>query len=107
MARSGSRRDITLLPSWFWSRDMHRHFATRFIVGAVAAALATGCQHAFTKEDAAAAIERHDALHRLLQPDTERVAHETVMECRALYSGDTVATAAGDSAWILLSSAGW
>lgn len=86
---------------------MHRHFATRFAVGAVVAALATGCQHAFTKEDAAAAIERNETLHRLLQPDTERVAHETVTNCRALYSGDTVSVAAGDSAWILLSSAGW
>jgi len=86
---------------------MHRHIATRFALGALLTALATGCQHSFTKEDAAAAIERHEALHRLLLPDTERVARETVTNCRALYVGDTVAAVAGDSAWILLSSAGW
>jgi len=86
---------------------MHRHIARRFALGALATALVSGCQHSFTKEDAAAAIERHEALHRLLQPDTERVAHETVTDCRALYTGDTVSTVAGDSAWILLSSAGW
>jgi len=86
---------------------MHRHTARRFALGALLTALATGCQHSFTKEDAAAAIERHEALRRLLQPDTELVARETVTDCRALYTGDTVAVAAGDSAWILLSSAGW
>jgi len=86
---------------------MHRHTARRLALGALLTALATGCQHSFTKEDAAAAIERHEALRRLLQPDTELVARETVTDCRALYTGDTVAVAAGDSAWILLSSAGW
>lgn len=86
---------------------MHRHIARRFALGALLTVLATGCQHSFTKEDAAAAIGRHEALHRLLQPDTELVARETVTDCRALYTGDTVTTVAGDSAWILLSSAGW
>src|SRR2546423_6213583 len=66
------------------------------------------CRHSFTREDALTAIEHHETIHRLLQPSNERVAHETVADCRAIYSNDPViAEAAGDSAWILLSSAGW
>ena len=87
---------------------MHRQIAMRFIVGVVVSALATGCRHSFTKEDALTAIEHAEMLHPLLAPDTERVAHETVTDCRAIYSSDSsVAEIAGDSAWILLSSAGW
>ena len=86
---------------------MHRHIATRIALGALVTTVVAACQHPFTKEDAAAAIERHEALHHLLQPDTELVARETVTNCGALYVGDTVYAVAGDSAWILLSSAGW
>ena len=70
--------------------------------------LAAGCRHSFTREEALAAIQRHETFHRLLEPSTERVAHETVADCRAIYSDNpSEAQAAGDSAWILLSSAGW
>ena len=70
--------------------------------------LIAACQHPLTREDALAAIERHETFHRLLAPDTERVAHETLADCRAIYSSDSVtAEMAGDSAWILLSTAGW
>jgi hypothetical protein len=66
------------------------------------------CQHPFNQQDALTAIEHHETLHRLLAPDTERVARETVADCRAIYSDDpAVAESAGDSAWILLSTAGW
>jgi hypothetical protein len=66
------------------------------------------CRHSFTREDALAAIDHHETLHRLLTPDSERVAHETVADCRAIYSDDPrLAEMAGDSAWILLSTAGW
>jgi hypothetical protein len=70
--------------------------------------LCSACGHSFTRQDALAAIEHHETLHRLLTPDTARVAHETLADCRAIYSDDPViAEMAGDSAWILLSSAGW
>jgi hypothetical protein len=70
--------------------------------------VSAACQHSFTREDALAAIERHETLGPLLTPDSERVAHETVADCRAIYSDDPrLAEIAGDSAWILLSSAGW
>jgi hypothetical protein len=47
-------------------------------------------------------------LGHLLDASTERVAHETGFDCRAIYSDNPVIMqAAGDSAWILLSSAGW
>lgn len=73
------------------------------------AVLAAACQHTpFTQQDAITAIQQHDTLRQLLAPDSERVAHETVADCRAMYSEDSVvAETAGDSAWILLSSAGW
>ena len=74
----------------------------------VVSVFTAGCRHSFTREDALTAIEHHETIHRLLQPSNERVAHETVADCRAIYSNDPViAEAAGDSAWILLSSAGW
>lgn len=70
--------------------------------------VSAACQHSFTREDALTAIEHHETIRRLLAPDSERVAHETVADCRAIYSSDPViAEMAGDSAWILLSSAGW
>jgi len=70
--------------------------------------LCAACRHSSTREDALAAIEHHEAISRLLQPDTERVAHETVADCRAIYSDNpAIAEAAGDSAWILLSTAAW
>lgn len=87
---------------------MHRQIAMRFAVGIVVTVLATGCGHSFTKDDALTAIEHAETLQALLAPDTELVAHETVTDCRAIYSSDSsVAEIAGDSAWILLSSAGW
>ena len=74
----------------------------------VLALLATACQHPFTREDALTAIERNETIHKLLLPDSERVAHETVADCRAIYSPNPdSAAAAGDSAWIILSSDGW
>lgn len=80
----------------------------RLTVVVAASVLAAGCRHSFTREDALAAIERHETFHRLLEPSTEHVAHETVADCRAIYSDNpSEAEAAGDSAWILLSSAGW
>ena len=82
--------------------------AMRFAVVVAVSVLAAGCRHSFTREDALAAIERHETFKRLLEPSTERVAHETVADCRAIYSNNpSEAEAAGDSAWILLSSAGW
>ena len=73
------------------------------------AAVVGACQHrSFTQQDALAAIQQHPTLQRVLTPDSERVAHETAADCRGMYSDDPVAAeAAGDSAWILLSSAGW
>ncbi|MFL5614975.1 MAG: hypothetical protein ACJ796_15025 [Gemmatimonadaceae bacterium] len=66
------------------------------------------CQRPFTQEDARSAIEHHETMRRLLTPDSVPVAHETVADCRAIYSDDPrLAQIAGDSAWILLSSAGW
>lgn len=74
------------------------------VVGLVAACHRTS----FTEQDALAAIQQQETLRRMLAPDSERVAHETVADCRAMYSDDpAVAEMAGDSAWILLSSAGW
>lgn len=74
----------------------------------VAALVVTACQHRFTREDALAAIEQNENIHKLLVPDSERVAHETVADCRAIYSANPdSAVAAGDSAWIILSSDGW
>ena len=68
----------------------------------------TACQKALTREDALAALAQHETIGRLLQPDTERVAHETLADCRAIYSDNpSIAEMAGDSAWILLSTAGW
>lgn len=82
--------------------------AMRFAGVVLMSVLAAGCRHSFTREDALAAIEHHDTIHGLLAPSTERVAHETVVDCRAIYSTNpSEAEAAGDSAWILLSSAGW
>jgi hypothetical protein len=66
------------------------------------------CKHSFTEQDALTAIEHHEPLRPLLAPDSERVAHETVADCRAIYSDDPrLAEMAGDSAWILLSGVGW
>src|SRR5439155_11383754 len=74
----------------------------------VATLVSTACQHSFTRDDAITAIEHHETIRGLLEQDTERVAHETVADCRAIYSSDPhIAETAGDSAWILLSSAGW
>jgi len=90
------------------SRRTQDRKAIRFVVVVAVSVLAAGCQHSFTREDALAAIERHETFHRLLEPSTERVAHETVADCRAIYSDNpSDAEIAGDSAWILLSSAGW
>jgi hypothetical protein len=73
----------------------------------VATLFSAAC-HSFTREDALAAIEQHETIRGLLAQDTDRVAHETVADCRAIYSDNpSIAEAAGDSAWILLSSAGW
>jgi hypothetical protein len=70
--------------------------------------VAAACQHSFKEEDALAAIQQQETMRRLLAPDSERVARETLADCRAIYSSDTaMAHMAGDSAWILLSSAGW
>lgn len=80
----------------------------RFIVVLAVSVLAAGCRHSFTREEALAAVEQHETFQRLLAPSTERVAHETVADCRAIYSDNpSEAEIAGDSAWILLSSAGW
>lgn len=80
----------------------------RFVAVVAASVLLVGCKHSFTREEALAAIGRHETFHRLLEPSTERVAHETVADCRAIYSDNpSEAEIAGDSAWILLSSAGW
>lgn len=77
---------------------------------ALVATLVVGACHntPFTQQDALAAIQHDETLGRLLTPDTERVAHETAADCRAIYSDDpALARMAGDSAWILLSTAGW
>lgn len=80
---------------------------TRYLI-LLAALVSAACQHPLTQEDALTAIQRHETIHRLLVPDSERVAHETLADCRAIYSDDpATAEMAGDSAWILLSSAGW
>lgn len=80
----------------------------RWTVVLALSVLAAGCRHSFTRADALIAIEQHETFHRLLAPSTERVAHETVADCRAIYSDNpSEAEIAGDSAWILLSSAGW
>ncbi|HEY7234416.1 MAG TPA: hypothetical protein VH539_09730 [Gemmatimonadaceae bacterium] len=69
--------------------------------------VSAACQHSFTREDALAAIETHETIGRLVEPDSERVAHETIVNCRAIYSSNPdTAAIAGDSAWILLSTAG-
>lgn len=82
--------------------------ARRFVVVVTVSVLAAGCRQSFTRADALTAIDRHETFHRLLAPSTERVAHETVADCRAIYSDNpSEAQIAGDSAWILLSSAGW
>ena len=82
--------------------------ATRLFVVLAMSVLVAGCRHSFTREEALTAIQQHETFHRLLAPSTERVAHETVADCRAIYSDNpSEAEAAGDSAWILLSSAGW
>jgi hypothetical protein len=74
----------------------------------VAALICAACQHPLTREEALTAIAHDETFQRLLASGTERVAHETVADCRAMYSSDpVVAEMAGDSAWILLSSAGW
>ena len=78
----------------------------RYVV-LVAPLLLGACQHPFTEQDALSAIEHHETIHRLLLPDSEKVAHETVVDCRAIYSANAdSARIAGDSAWILLSSVG-
>ena len=70
--------------------------------------VAAACQHSFTRQDALTAIEHHETIGRLLAPDSERVAHETVADCRAIYSTNPdTAEISGDSAWILLSGARW
>jgi len=70
--------------------------------------VSAACQHSFTRQDALTAIEHHETIRRLLEPDSERVAHETVADCRAIYSTNRdTAEMAGDSAWILLSGARW
>lgn len=80
----------------------------RFTVVVALSVLAMACRHSFTKADALTAIEHNETFHRLLATSTERVAHETVADCRAIYSSNpSEAEIAGDSAWILLSSAGW
>jgi hypothetical protein len=80
----------------------------RLLSLALVTVLVAGCRHSFTQQDALAAIQRHETFRSLLEPDTEWVAHETVADCRAIYSSNPdSAEAAGDSAWILLSSAGW
>jgi len=82
--------------------------AKRVAVVILAGVFAAGCRHSFTQEDALAAIQHHETLHGMLEPSMERVAHETVADCRAIYSSNpSEAEAAGDSAWIILSSAGW
>lgn len=87
---------------------MHLHTASRFALGGLVALLGSGCGSQLTREDALAAIQRSETLRRRLEPDTELVARETVTDCAAIYSSDSsVARIAGDSAWILLSSAGW
>ena len=66
------------------------------------------CTHSFTREEALVAIQQHEALRGLLTPDSVAIAHETVADCRAIYSDERrVAEAAGDSAWIILSTVGW
>lgn len=78
----------------------------RYLVLAIVLASAA-CRHSLTREEALRAIEQGQPLQRLLTPDSERVAHETMADCRAIYSDDPrLAEIAGDSAWILLSSAG-
>ena len=79
----------------------------RYLVLVLALA-STACQHPFKREDALAAIEHNETIGGLLAQDTDRVAHETVQDCRAIYSDDpSIAEAAGDSAWMFLSGAGW
>jgi hypothetical protein len=79
----------------------------RYVV-LVATLGSAACHHKFTEQDALSAIQNSDTVSHLLAPDSERVAHETVADCRAIYSASPdTALIAGDSAWILLSSAGW
>ena len=79
----------------------------RYLILLVALA-AAGCKHSFTQQDALAAIQQHETVRGLLKADSEQVAHETVADCRAIYSDNPdSAKVAGDSAWILLSTAGW
>jgi hypothetical protein len=70
--------------------------------------VSAACQHPLTRQDAQTAIEKHETIHRLLEGGNQRIAHETVVDCRAIYSANPdTAEIAGDSAWILLSTAGW
>lgn len=70
--------------------------------------VAAACRHSFKEQDALQAIQQHEAIRGLLDSGNERVAHETVADCRAIYSANPdSAKIAGDSAWILLSTAGW
>jgi hypothetical protein len=79
----------------------------RYVILVIALA-ATACSHPFTREDALSAVEKNETIQKLLVPDSESVAHETVADCRAIYSSNPdSAHAAGDSAWIILSSDGW
>ena len=79
----------------------------RYLLLAVAL-VSAACQHPFTEKDAMTAIEQHETIHRLLVPDSVPVAHETLTDCRAIYSANPdSARIAGDSAWILLSTVGW
>lgn len=78
-----------------------------FLILAVSLGTAA-CRHSFTEQDALAAIQHHQTIRGLLESGSARVAHETVADCRAIYSANPdTAIIAGDSAWILLSSAGW
>jgi len=79
---------------------------SRYLILALTIASAA-CRHSLTREEALTAIQQGEPLRGLLTPDSERVAHETVADCRAMYSDDPrLALMAGDSAWIILSSAG-
>ena len=80
----------------------------RFAVVVVSTVLVAGCQRSFTHEDAVTAIQRHETFHRLLASPTERVAHESVGDCRVVYGSNPGGPEIpADSALILLSGAGW
>jgi len=88
------------------SLDMRVRQARHLVL--VASLLLAACHRPPTRPEALTAIEQNETIQRLREGGIARVAHETLADCRAMYSDDPViAEMAGDSAWILLSTAGW